>query len=237
MFLRINNIRILSLSADFLLTRETGLPHGDAPFLVAGKPGMVGSNLVIGNYALSQDWGNLSALGGTILAQPIIDIRLGDPAKALNLYTNSRVMAHTKDSFRANSIEQFLRIIPLRLITNSKGKFRYHANKRERIKVGAAGENDDATFMRVLYALMLQRGLRNFPLKIRLADGRCVDWYKGWQTSLDCMFQLRARLETLGVELPDTSILVEEIQRMDRILEENYAQAEGTLVAETPLIG
>lgn len=41
MFLRINNIRILSLSADFLLTRETGLPHGDNPFLIAGMPGMV----------------------------------------------------------------------------------------------------------------------------------------------------------------------------------------------------
>lgn len=236
-FLRINNIRILSLSADFLLTRETGLPHGDNPFLVEGKPGMVGNDLVIGNYALSQDWGNLSALRGTILAQPIIDIRLHNPATALNLYTNSRVMTHSKDSFRANGIEQFLRIIPLQLITNSKGKFRYHANKRERIKVGAAGEDDDAAFMRVLYALMLQRGLRNFPLQIRLASGKRVDWYKGWQTSMDCMFQLRSRLEALGIILPDTAILVDEIQRMDRILEESYAQAEGTLVAEAPLIG
>lgn len=237
MFLRINNIRILSLSADFLVTRETGLPHGDNPFLVAGKPGMVGNDLVIGDYVLSQDWGNLSALGGTILAQPIIDTRLGDPARTPNLYTNSRVMAHTKDSFRASGIGQFLRIIPLQLITNSKGKIHYHANKRERIKLDAAGEYDDAAFMRALYALMLQRGLRNFPLKIRLADGKRVDWYKGWQISLDCMFQLRSRLETLGVELPDTAILVEQIQRMDRILEESYAQAEGTLVPEAPLIG
>ena len=53
---------------------------------------------------------------------------------------------------------------------------------------------------------------------------------------MDCMFQLRCRLEALGVILPDTPILVEEIQRMDRILEEDYAQAEGTFVVEAPLI-
>lgn len=237
LYLRINNIRILSISADFLLTRETGLPHGEGQYLVEGRPGFVGAEIVLGNYKLSQDWSNFTRLGGTVLAQPIIDARAFDAAWALNLYTNSRVMKHVKDSFRANGIDQFLRIIPMQLISNVSGKFAYHWNKRQKIRVAAKSDSDDAAFMRVLYALMVDRALRNFPKEIRLADGRKIAWFVGYQKSLDCMWQLRRRLNELGIEFPDTNILVDEIQRFDRILEEQFAAAEGTLVDERPLIG
>jgi hypothetical protein len=100
------------------------------------------------------------------LAQPIIDTRFFDPSWALNLYTNSRVIEHAKDLFRANGVEQFLRIIPLQLVSNGGGDFRYHPNKRERLSIAAKGVPDDATFMRVLYGLMLERGLQNFPQRI-----------------------------------------------------------------------
>jgi hypothetical protein len=47
---------------------------------------------------------------------------------------------------------------------------------------------------------------------------------------------LRTRLAGLGVQFSDTDELVEEIQRVDRLLEEQLAQGEGTLVNEAPLI-
>ncbi len=237
LYLRINNIRILSISADFLLTQETGLPHGDNQYLVEGRPGFVGSELVPGNYALSQDWCAFTRLGGTILAQPIIDARASDPAWAINLYANSRVMQHTKDRFRASGIEQFLRIIPLQLISNVTGEFAYHANKRQRFKLRAKSQNDDVAFMRTLYALMLDRVLRNFPTEIKLANGKKVMWFTGHQLALDCMWQLRERLRFLGVCFPDTDELIDEMQRIDRILEEKLASAAGTLILEPPLIG
>jgi hypothetical protein len=54
-YLRINNIRIISISADFLLTRETGLPRAQDRYLLAGiPPGFIGYNLLPGSYTLSQ---------------------------------------------------------------------------------------------------------------------------------------------------------------------------------------
>lgn len=235
MFLGINNIRILSISADFLLTRETGLPHGVDPYLVSGKRGFIGSDLVSGTYDLSQNWGALAKLGGTILAQPIIDGRFADPSWALNYYANSRVLERVKDSFKANGVDGFLRIIPLQLITNTDGTFRYHPNKRERLQISAT-RMDDGAFMRTLYALMADRSLRNFPRQIKLPDGRIVDWLPGWQICLDCTFQILARLADLGIEFTDVDSLVEEIQRIDRALEEIRAHSGGTLVNEEPLI-
>jgi hypothetical protein len=44
-------------------------------------------------------------------------------------------------------------------------------------------------------------------------------------------------LGSLDVKFPDTDVLVEEIQRIDRIIEEKRASADGTLVEELPLIG
>ena len=219
-YLRINNIRIISVSADFLLTQETGLPHGEDHYLVEGRPGLIGCDVVPGNYELTQDWGGFTRLGATVLAQPIIDARTFDPAWALNLYSNSRAIQHTKDQFRASGIDQFLRIIPLQLISNVRGRFEYHPNKRERIKLVAGGAHNSALFMRVLYALMHDRVLRRLPRTIKLADGNKVPWLTGYQLALDCSWQLQRRLGALGVEFPDTNVLVEEIQRIDRILEE-----------------
>lgn len=236
LYLRINNIRILSISADYLLTKETGLPHGEDQYLIEGRPGYVGSQIVPGSYALSQDWGMLTRVGGAVLAQPVIDARAFDPAWALNYYMNSRVIEHTKDLFRASGIEQFLRIIPLQLVTNVSGKFGYHPNKRERIKITSASRGDDSTFLHLLYVIMVDRVLRNFPREIRLADGNKVFWFTGYQLTLDCTWQLRERLRALGFEFPDTGELVDEIQRIDRILEEQYAAAVGALVPDAPLI-
>lgn len=235
-FLRINNIRIVSISADFLLARETGLPFGRDPYLVSGKPGLVGYNLAPGTYELSQDWSHFLGLGGTVLAQPIIDTRFCDPSWALNFYTNSRVLQHTKDTFRASGVKEFLTIIPLQLITNTQGRFRYHGNKRERIRIGNRAAHDDSRFMVHLYGLMLDRGLRGFPKDIRLPNGEVVAWLKGWQMYLDCFYQVRARLIDLGAPLPDAPELVEDIQRFDRMIEEQEAHGQGTCIVEEPLI-
>ena len=105
------------------------------------------------------------------------------------------------------------------------------------VEIAPRGVADDAAFTRLLYTLVLDRGLRNFPQHIRLPSGERAEWFAGWRVKLDCLFQLRSRLADLGVPFPDTAELVEEIQRVDRLLEERYAHAEGTLVKEAPLIG
>jgi hypothetical protein len=237
LYLRINNIRILSFSADYLLTRETGLPHGENQYLVERRPGVIGSNVVPGTYNLSQDWDLFTQIGGTVLAQPIIDARLLDPKWALNLYANSRVIGHTKNLFRASGVENFLRIVPLQLITNAIGTFAYHPNKRERLKLVASSQNDDTAFMRLLYMLMLDRVLRTFPKEIKLADGRLVMWLPGSLMAFVCIYQLRERLRALGIRISDTDDLIEEIQRISRILEEQHASAGGTFIQDHPLIG
>ena len=150
---------------------------------------------------------------------------------------NSRVLEHAKNSIRVRRIEQSRQIIPLQLITNQHSKFEYHWNNREHIRFNNPAVNDDAAFIHLLYELMLDRVLRNFPTQIMLSDGRFVTWFTGCQRFLLCLYQLRARLTAIGIQFPETDELIEEMQRIDRRPEESHASADGTLVVEKPLIG
>lgn len=227
-FLRINNIRIISLSGDFIIAREAGLPHSDEARLVEGRPGFITSPLKIGDYVLRKRWPDFERVGGTVLAQPIVDTRFGAPETHINLYANSKVLMHTKDLFRASGVEQFLRLIPLQLITNVSGTFAYHPNKKQRISLRHTGEHSDAAFVHLLYQLMLSRSLRLFPVSIHGTDGNAVTWLPGMLSSLICLWQISARLHKLGVPFPHSSAIVNEIQKLDRILEERNAQASAT---------
>lgn len=235
-FLHINNVKILSFSADYLLAAETGLPSTDEAVLVSGKPGFNRTLLKPGNYTLAQDWSALDIKGATLLAQPIIDTRFGDVARSLNLYGDSRILRHAKDALHINGLEHFRRILPLQLISNIGGTFRYHGNKRKRLQLNRADPISEQTFLITLYRLMLQRALRQFPTRILLPSGEVTNWYPGLLNYLVCTWQILSRLGDVGLQSPDSDEIIRDIQLLDRALEENYAHADGSLVKSEPLI-
>lgn len=231
-FLRINNIQIVNVSGDFLLSQEVGLPHSEESRLVSGRPGFLTSPLLMGDYKLSKDWSLFSRYGGTVIAQPVIDTRFSDPAYTTNIYCNSEVLRHAKDAFRANGIEQFKKIIPLQLVTNTLGDVQYHHKKYQRIRIENESPVSEGRLMVLLYQILLARILNRFPDQIVLSNGKAVDWIPGWLTKCVCAYQICVRLAALGIPFPHVDEIIGEIQRLDRILEQIDAHSHGTLVSE-----
>lgn len=228
-FLRINNVKIVSMSGDFLMARETGLPYAEDPAIVANTPGFLESLIKPGSYELLKNWSAFSDAGETVIAQPIIDLRSTDPQRAVELYATTKVVQHTKDAFNASTTRKVPLLMPLQLITNTGRGARYHSDKRERIRLGTT-QRSDAQMLSLLYRRMLDRGLSNFPKRIKLADGRYVQWVTAWCDSFICIYQISSRLADLGVPFPHAGEIVVEIQRFDRILEQSMADRGGSLV-------
>jgi hypothetical protein len=226
-YLRINNIRILSLSFDFLLRPETGLPGADELLLVPGNQVLSLSNLKFGSFDLAQDWKLFSMSGGTVLAQPIIDSRFLDPAIGINWYFNSRVIEHAKDKVRIQKPSDCQRILALQLISNADKAFRYYPNKRVRIRFCHSHNHSDAAFMHHLYALVLGRILPLFPRDIRMPDGSSKPSMAAYEDFFICSLQIVMRIAQMGLPVPDTSEVVEELQKVARIIEERDAFLRG----------
>lgn len=231
-YLRINNVRILSLSFDFLLRPETGLPTTTEMFLRPESGDLFSSPLEVGNFELVQDWKLFSKIGGIIVAQPIVDTRLLEPGMAANLYFGSRVLTHAKDSVRVRKDADFKRILPLQLISNADGIVRYYPNKRSRIRFQPSALHNDAAFMHHLYMFMLQRVLSLFPQRYEMADGSKQGSIEMTRDYCECCYQIMSRIEKMGLPIPPTDELIEDIQRFNRIVEERDAFLRGSCTSQ-----
>jgi hypothetical protein len=229
LYLRINNLRILSLSFDYAVSPEAGLPTGSKQALLPENTGFYHTDLQIGSFELAQEWPLFSALGSTIIAQPIIDTGSLPPERSANLYFNSRVLNHAKNRVRVHASSDWNRILPLQLISNATGHFQYYPNKLARLRFTQSGLKSDIAFMQNLYRFILERVLPLFPLEIRLPDGTrhpSIDQYRAYS---EMLFQIICRIASMGLPTPDTAELIDDIQRFHRLIEERDASLVGTL--------
>lgn len=230
LFLRINNIRILSLSFDFAVSQETGLPTSDSMVLLPGNTGYLKHNLLPGTYQLDPLWEDFAGLGGTVIAQPVIDTRGLAPNFAANLYFDSRVIQHAKHAISVHDMTDYSRILQLQLISNVGGPFQWYPQPLRRIRLSRTGSIIDADFMAGLYRLLLTKVARLLPFEVEAVDGRKVPSLDLLRTNAERLFQIVQRLHFLGRQTPDTSELIEDIQRFHRLIEERDAALGGTLL-------
>jgi hypothetical protein len=57
------------------------------------------------------------------------------------------------------------------LISNANGTFRYHENKRQRLRFGRARDNSDFNFVKTLYVLFWRHVMPMHPTRVIDPDG------------------------------------------------------------------
>jgi len=230
MFLRINNIRIVSASFDFLVSPLAGLPHPKELFVRASDMQIVGS-VVDGDHEMRQDWMPFTKSGGSIIAQPIFTLSpemLHYSHATLDMYLKAEVIGRLKNKPTASKLKKPFGAYQMQLISSSGGHFRYFSNKHAKLRFGPAGENSDAAFMHALYAIFMDPVLKLHPMSVLQKDGRksasplCV--YLRFQK----VVQIVLRCEQLGIHVPKDD-LIDELHRWSRIREEIEAHSHGTL--------
>jgi hypothetical protein len=238
-YLRINNVRILSVSSDLLIARLAGLPHATELFLSDDYKAY--AVLAPGDNQMSQDWKSFTTLGTTIIAQPMVSLDPAIPGR-VKMYVNVDVMSHSKDSLRSLKPKPGTTVWPLQLISNADGgRLRYFPNKRTKVRFEMAEHNSDLAFMHALYAIFLQFIIEREPRKIMGADGKKRGSALGNYLYVQKLLQVLMRLEQMGIPCPDPALkddLINELQRFSRIREEIEAHAHGTLEPgrEKPMI-
>jgi hypothetical protein len=168
-YLRINNIRILSISSDLLVSRLAGLPHATEFFLT--EDGLAYGAMTPGDHQIKQDWTPFTILGATLIAQPIITL---DPAipGLTDMHLDVEVLQNSKDSLRSLKLGPGLTTWPLQLIANADDVVRYFPNKREKIRFRKAERNSDSAFMHALYAIFSQLVIEREPRRTMRVDGK-----------------------------------------------------------------
>jgi hypothetical protein len=169
--LRINNVRILSLSFDGLISFFAGAPYTKELLMLAERPEQLVGSLQPGNYEIAQDWGIFSKLGGTILAQPVFWPGGINLQSAADIYFNTQMLNRMKNAVRISKAEHFKRFYQMQLICNASGSYRYNPDKNARVRFRKADRNDDASFMRNLYSIFLQHVLPLNPTKVVTESG------------------------------------------------------------------
>jgi hypothetical protein len=81
--------------------------------------------------------------------------------------------------------------------------------------------------MHHLYALVLGRILPLFPRDIRMPDGSSKPSMAAYEDFFICSLQIVMRIAQMGLPVPDTSEVVEELQKVARIIEERDAFLRG----------
>lgn len=234
MYLRVNNVRIISMSFDVFISRFAGMPYADELYFAEGDFNTVLADVRGGNYQLSQDWGEFNVSGATIIAQAAFwpgEASLFDGR--WETYLNQRTIGRLRHIPRLSKPTHLNRVFQTQLISNAEGEFKYFSNPRKRLKFGRAAANSDADLMVRLYVLCMKYVVGLGPTKVASKDGRkrttimlALLWV---QKSLQILFRLR----DLGIhDAKLIDFMIDEMQKVTRAFEESSANAQGTLVQE-----
>jgi hypothetical protein len=143
-YLRINNIRMLSISSDLLIARFAGLPQ-PGRFFIRQSDAMAVTTLVPGDHELKEDRRPFTMLRAVVIAQPIITLNPHLP-EVTKMYLNIDVLKHSKEQLRSLKLGRHDIAWPLQIISNAEGPFGYFPNKKTRIVFRTARQNSDAAF-------------------------------------------------------------------------------------------
>ena len=203
-------------------------------YMLAEDPSQHVGNIKVGNYKISQDWGEFSKLGATIIAQPIFcpgGMRRDAIART---YFNKRMLARMKNDVRISKPEHLDRAYQMQLISNAGGSFTYYSAKNKRIRFCKAERNDDAAFMHSLYSILLKHVLPLNPQLVINTNGKKHGTIVLSLLYVEKLLQIVRRLEGLGISNPKLKAeLIDEVHLLTRLREESQSHIPGSCTPES----
>jgi hypothetical protein len=234
LYLRINNIRIISMSFENLISRFAGMPYAKEIFASVDDLNTHLADIVCEGYGLKQDWCEFALPGATIIAQSVFWPGGGIANGRWKMYINGDTVGRSKKALRISKPEHLNQFFQTQLISNAEGDFRYYVNSRKRLRFGLAHANDDVAFMKVLYVLYWKYVLELGPKRVIHRNGRKSNVIVLGMLWLEKAIQLVFRLQAMNVVDDPQAIddLIKELQKVTRAREESVANLLGTCVPE-----
>jgi hypothetical protein len=234
LYLRINNIRIISMSYENFISRFAGMPYAKEIFASVDDLNTHLADITCEGYDLKQDWCEFALPGATIIAQSVFWPGGGIANGRWKMYINGDTVGRLKNALRISKPEHLNRFFQTQLISNAEGDFRYYANPRKRLRFGLAHANSDVHFMKALYVLYWKYVLELGPKRVVYPNGQKHSVIVLGMLWLEKAIQLVFRLKAMGVECDPKLIddLVNELQKVTRAREESVANLQGTCVPE-----
>lgn len=228
MYLKINNLRILSLSFDGFVSRYAGMPFPKELLALSDRPDTSMALMEKTDYRVKQDWKAFEVPGATVIAQSSFWLANCADDETFAMYINENTIPRFRRVPRIQKREDLEQFVQTQLISNATGTFRYHPNPRQKLRFGRAKDNTDWHFMRSLYALFIQEVLPLNPKRMVDPDGTRRGTMQLAMLWLEKAVQLMLRFRQLGA--PDEGsfgLMVDELQHVYRDWEELRANTLG----------
>lgn len=234
MYLRINNVRILSLSYENFISRFAGMPYAKEIFVSVDDIEAHLADITCDGYDLRQDWREFAVPGATVIAQAIFWPGGGNIAgEKWRMYINRETVGRLKNAMPLSKPEHLDRHFQTQLISNAEGDFRYYANRRKHLKFGRANDNDDVSFMKTLYQIYWRYVVEMGPKRVVDRNGRKYGVIILAMLWMEKAIQIALRLRRMGIgDSVSFDDAIEELQRVTRMREESVAHMQGTCVPE-----
>lgn len=228
MYLKINNLRILSLSFDGFVSRYAGMPFPKEMLAFSDEPDKLMAVMEKTDYRVWQDWKQFDVPGATVIAQSSFWLENCTDDETFGMYINGTTIPRYRRIPRIRKREDLHQFVRTHLISNATGEFQYHTDPRRRIRFGRAKDNTDWHFMRSLYVLFMQEVMPLIPKKVVDPDGTRRGTIQLAMLWLEKAVQMMLRVQQLGS--PDDgnlALMVDELQRVYRAWEELCANRPG----------
>ncbi|MBM7486113.1 MULTISPECIES: hypothetical protein [Bradyrhizobium] len=221
MYLKANNLRILSLSLDGFVSRYAGMPFPKEMLAFGDEPDKLMAIMEKTDYRVRQDWRQFDVPGTTLIAQSSFWLENCADEETLGMYINATTIPRYRRIPRVRKREDLNQFVRTHLISNATGEFRYHTNPRQRIRFGRAKDNTDWHFMRSLYVLFMQEVMPLFPKRVIDPDGTRRGTIQLSMLWLEKAVQMMLRVQQLGcLDDGGFALIVDELQRVCTAWEE-----------------
>jgi hypothetical protein len=238
MFLRINNVRILSISFDGVISRFAGMPYPEE--LLVPTAGGLDHLAIVGcdGYHLREDWEEFAMSGATVIAQASFWLGNCKDKEQARLYINRETVPRFRKVPKISKAGHLNQFVQTHLISNSTGAFQYHGNKRQHLKFGRAQDSTDFNFVRTLYMLLARHVMPLNPTRVIDPDGTKRGVLVLGMLWLEKAVQIMLRLRQMGLsDERSLGVMIDELQKAYRLREESVADLLGTCVPDTPWVG
>jgi hypothetical protein len=228
MYLKINNLRVLSLSFDGIVSRYAGMPFPKEMLAFSDEPDKVMAVMEKTDYRVWQDWKQFDVPGATVIAQSSFWLENCTDDETFGMYINGTTIPRYRRIPRIRKREDLNQFVRTHLISNANGDFRYHPNPRQKLRFGRAKDNTDWQFMRSLYVVFIQEVLPLIPKRVIDPDGTRRGTIQLSMLWIEKAVQLMLRFHQLGA--PDNgnfALMVDELQRVYRAWDELCANTLG----------
>jgi hypothetical protein len=233
-YLRINNVKIISASFDSLISQYVGVPYIKELFQSEEHPNLHVRSLELGDYDLKQDWGVFSPPGATVLAQAVCWPSQSQK-NVVNIFFNEKMIRKYRHLPRISKPEHFDRFFPTQVISNFEGRFQFCSNKDKRIRFRKALHHDDSSLLRHLYLILFGHVLPVGPCKVINAAGERHGTVFLSMLYVEKALQMIFRLEKVGAMghnakryLAMKDYLINEVDLLTRMREESQSHVVGT---------